>query len=129
MPSYAVDSSKQPMIATGVVGVVPVWVERPDGGRRPTDEQARDEDTGMPLWTVEVMYQQTSFNRVSSVTAMVTVPSVQEPKPAMLTPVTFEGLRVDVRLTKAKQLVEAWSADGLIGTPATGRASKTGEAA
>ena len=86
MPRYAVDSSKQPMIATGVVDVVPVWVERADGSRRPTDDQARDADTGMPLWSVEVMYQQTSYNRLSSVTAMVTVPLLDRPEPTMLTP-------------------------------------------
>ena len=128
MPRYAVDSSKQPMIATGVVDVVPVWVERADGSRRPTDDQARDADTGMPLWSVEVMYQQTSYNRLSSVTAMVTVPLLDRPEPTMLTPVTFEGLRVEVRLTRAKTLVEQWAADGLPSVTTSARAAK-GEAA
>lgn len=128
MPRYAVDSSKQPMIATGVVDEVPVWVERADGSRRPTDDQARDPDTGMPLWTVEVMYQQTSYNRLSSVTAMVTVPVLERPEPTMLTRVAFEGLRVEVRLTRAKTLVEQWAADGLAANAASSRAVK-GEAA
>ncbi len=72
MPNYAVDSSKQPMIATGVVGIVQEWEDR-DGARRPSDRQARDEGTGMPLWNVEVLYQQVSYGRVASVTAMVAV--------------------------------------------------------
>lgn len=128
MPRYAVDSSKQPMIATGVVDVVPVWVERPDGSRRPTDDQARDPETGMPMWTVEVMYQQVSFNRLSSVTAMVTVPAMERPAPVLLTTVAFEGLRVEVRLTKAKILIEQWAAEGLVMAAATSRTVK-GEAA
>ena len=110
MPNYAVDSSKQTMIATGVVGIVQEWEER-DGGRRPSDRQARDEATGMPLWNVEVLYQQASYGRVSSVTAMVAVGSVDEPKVTPLAPVEFEGLRVEVRVNKAKALVEAWAAD------------------
>lgn len=131
MPGYAVDSSKQPMIATGVVAMVQEWEER-DGSRRPSDRQARDENTGFPLWNVEVLYQQASFGRVSSVTAMVTVGSLEQPQVTALSPVQFEGLRVDVRLTKAKQLVEVWTADGVVGPkpaargvpgPADGRAA------
>ena len=121
MPNYAVDSRKQPMIATGVVGIVQEWEER-DGGRRPSDRQARDEATGMPLWNVEVLYQQASYGRVSSVTAMVAVGSVEEPKVPQLAPVEFEGLRVEVRVNKAKALVESWAADRL--APAAPTAAK-----
>lgn len=126
MPNYAVDSGKQLMVATGVVGIVQEWEER-DGGRRPSDRQARDEGTGMPLWNVEVLYQQASFGRVSSVTAMVSVPSLDEPKPAPLAPVGFEGLRVEVRVNKAKALVESWAADGLAApAAAAGRGARSG---
>ncbi len=114
MPNYVVDSRKQPMIATGVVGIVQEWEDR-DGSRRPSDRQARDEDTGMPLWNVEVLYQQTSFGRVSSVTAMVAVGAVEQPQVSALGPVVFEGLRVEVRVNKAKALVEAWVAESLAG--------------
>ncbi len=118
MPNYAVESSRQTMIATGVVGIVQEWEER-DGGRRPSDRQARDEATGMPLWNVEVLYQQASYGRVSSVTAMVAVGSVEEPKVSPLAPVGFEGLRVEVRVNKAKALVEAWAADALAPSAST----------
>jgi hypothetical protein len=116
MPTYAVDSSKQSMIATGVVGVVPEWDETPDGKRKPSDRQARDADTGFPLWQVEVLYQQDSWGRVSSVTAMVSVPALEEPAPQALSPVRFEDLRVDVRLNKRTgQLSENWGAASLAG--------------
>ena len=46
-------------------------------------------------------------------TAMVAVGSVDEPKVTPLTPVGFEGLRVEVRVNKAKALVESWAADAV----------------
>jgi hypothetical protein len=101
------------MTATGIVEAVNEWEETADGRRRPSDRQARNEDTGMPLWAVEVIYVQTSFGRKSTVTAKVTVDAVEEPKPAPLTPVTFEGLRVEVRTNKAGALIESWTADRL----------------
>ena len=112
MPNYAVESSRQTMIATGVVGVVQEWEEQA-GGRRMSDRQARDEATGMPLWNVEVLYQQSAWGRVSSVTAMVAVGAPEKPTVSPLAPVAFEGLRVEVRLNKVKVLVESWTADAL----------------
>lgn len=50
MPSYAIDSHRQAMTATGIVSAVQEWTETADGSRRPSDTQARDELTGMPLW-------------------------------------------------------------------------------
>lgn len=125
MPSYAVDSSKQPMILTGVQSVVFEWEEKPGGGRRPSERQARDENSGMPLWGVEVMYQQTSYGRVASVVGSVTIGSVDSPQVVALTPVTFENLRVEVRALKTGGLVENWSADG-IAAPAGVRSGRAG---
>ena len=114
MPTYAINSTKQSMTATGLTEAIFEWEETVDGRRRPSDKQARNEDTGMPLWAVEVLYVQTAFNRKHSVTSRVVVESVEEPKPAPLTPVTFEGLRVEVRTNKAGQLIESWSAERLV---------------
>ncbi|HET7388894.1 MAG TPA: hypothetical protein VFJ19_19750 [Nocardioidaceae bacterium] len=119
MASYAVDSSRQPMTATGIVEPVREWEETPEGKRRPSQIQARDEDTGMALWAVEVLYIQTSFGRKSTVTAKVTIGSESEPKPAPLTPVEFGGLEVEARVNKAGGFVESWHADHLA-TPAAG---------
>jgi hypothetical protein len=111
MPSYAVESTRQEMTATGIVEAVTEWEETPDGRRRPSDKQARNEDTGMPLWAVEVLYIQTAFGRKSTVTARVTVATQEEPKPAPLAPIGFSGLRVDVRINKTGGFVEVWSAE------------------
>lgn len=114
MPSYAVDSTRQPMTATGIVEEVKEWEKTPEGKRRPSEKQARNEATGMPLWAVEVLYIQTSFGRKSTVTARVTVDAQEEPKLSPLTPIGFNGLRVDVRVNKAGGLLEVWSADSLL---------------
>ena len=120
MPSYAVDSVRQPMIATAIVEPIMEWDEKPDGTRRPSERQARNEDTGMPLWGVEVLYTQTSFGRESTVTAKVTVGAEAQPSPIRLAPIGFVGLRVEARANKAGGFVEVWSAESLIdsGKPA-----------
>ena len=110
MASYAVDSIRQPMTATGIVEQVMEWEETPDGKRRPSKTQARDENTGMPLWGVEVLYIQTSFGR----RAKVTIGVEEEPKPSPMTPIAFTGLAVEARPNKAGGLVEMWSAEGLV---------------
>lgn len=102
------------MTATGLTEAIFEWEETADGRRRPSEKQARNEETGMPLWAVEVLYVQTEYGRKHSVTSRVVVEAVEEPKPAPLTPVTFEGLEVEVRTNKAGQLVETWTADRLV---------------
>ncbi len=116
MASYAVDSRRQEMTATGIVEAVHDWEEVGEGRRRPSEHQARDENTGMPLWAVEVLYTQTSYGRESSLTAKVTVGSVEKPTPARLAPVEFAGLRVEIRLNKAGGFSEYWSAEALADT-------------
>lgn len=114
MATYAVDSIRQPMIATAIVEPVMEWEETPDGRRRPSERQARNEDTGMPLWGVEVLYTQTAFGRESTVTAKVTVGAVEQPAPVRLAPIGFVGLRVEARANKAGGFVEVWSAESLM---------------
>jgi hypothetical protein len=60
MPSYAVDNIRQPMTGTGIVEQVMEWEETPEGKRRPSEKQAPNEKTTMPLWAVEVRYIQTT---------------------------------------------------------------------
>lgn len=132
MPSYMVDSMQQPFTATGIVDPVMEWVETPDGKRRPSkDKQARNENTGMPLWGVEVLYIQTAFGRRSTVTANVTVEAETEPKPAPMTPIGFNGLQVEVRTNKAGGLIEYWSAESIIDSGKAGqpRSGSSGEKA
>jgi hypothetical protein len=114
MATYAVDSIRQPMIATAIVEPVMEWDETPDGRRRPSERQARNEATGMPLWAVEVLYTQTSFGRESTVTAKVTVGAEEQPSPIRLAPIGFVGLRVEIRANKAGGFVEVWAAEALM---------------
>lgn len=113
MAHYAVESSRQPMTVTGIVDKVVEWEETPDGRRRPSERHARNEETGMPLWAVEVIYVQTSFGRKSTVTAKVIVGAAEEPKPAPLTAIEFTGLSVEARVNKAGGFSENWSAEAL----------------
>jgi hypothetical protein len=114
MATYAVDSIRQLMIATAIVEPVMEWDETPDGRRRPSERQARNEATGMPLWAVEVLYTQTSFGRESTVTAKVTVGAEEQPSPIRLAPIGFVGLRVEIRTNKAGGFVEVWAAEALM---------------
>jgi hypothetical protein len=114
MPNYAVESMRQAMTGTGIVEPVMDWIETPDGKRRPGDTQSRDERTGMLLWAVEVLYISESFGRKSTVTAKVTVGQEDEPKVAPLSPIAFNGLRVEVRTNKAGGFAEYWSAEGVL---------------
>jgi hypothetical protein len=101
------------MTATGIVEPVREWDEGADGRRRPSERQARDEGTGMPLWGVEVLYVQSTFGRLATVTARVTVGAVERPGLAALSPIGFAGLVVEVRTNKAGGLVESWSAEAV----------------
>ncbi|WP_152185547.1 hypothetical protein [Segeticoccus rhizosphaerae] len=126
MTAYAIDSKRQAMRSTGIVEEVFEWVER-DGKRRPSEVQARDEDSGMPLWSVEVIYQQQTWGRVSSVTNRVSVGMPQRPVLGEFEPVEFVDLRAEVRVNQAGGLVESWTAnrisDGKPATQASGQGS------
>jgi hypothetical protein len=117
------------MTASGIVEAVREWEETPEGRRRPSDKQARNEDTGMPLWEVEVLYIQRSFGRPSTVTARVVVEAVDEPRPSPMTPIGFTGLRVETRVNKAGGWTEFWSADAIIDGENPGASSSNGSTA
>ena len=113
MTFYAVDSKRQTILSTGIVNEVPEWVDGPDGKRRPGERQARDENTGMPLWDVEVLYRQTSYGRESNTTAPVRVGSPVRPVLHQFAPVEFRGLVVEVRV-RGGSLTESWKAEELV---------------
>ena len=113
MTFYAVDSARQVMRSTGIVNEVKDWVDGPDGKRRPSELQARDENTGMLLWDVEVLYRQVAFGRESNATGMVRVGGPVKPVLGEFAPVAFDGLCVEVRVSKAGGLSESWRADAV----------------
>jgi hypothetical protein len=121
MSSYAVDGERQVMLATGIVSPVMEWSEDAEGRRRPSEVQAVDRDaegngSGLLLWGVEVVYTSSSWGRVSTATALVTVPLREKPRVEAFKPLTFEGLVVDVSVNRAKGLTERWSAAGVKAT-------------
>ena len=75
--------------------------------------RTRDEDTGMPLWQVEVSYRTESFGRETTVNAMVTVGAPEQPKPGAFTHITFDVLRVNVHVNKAGGISERWAAESV----------------
>lgn len=110
--NYAIDCSRQGLKATGVVEDVMEWADTLDGRRRPTDVPARSE-SGLPLWSVEVLYSTESFGRPATVVARVTVPAAVAPKPNPMSAVSFVGLSVDVSPRRNGGIRESWRADGI----------------
>lgn len=113
MSTYAVDSDRQEMVATGIAEPLMEWMETPDGRRRPSDVQQRDENTGMPLWQVEVLYRDEAFGRPQTVKATVVVGAQEKPTPAAFTHVAFDVLRVQALVNKAGGWSERWSAESI----------------
>ena len=128
MAIYAVDSKRQQMVATGNVAPVNEWMDTPNG-RRQSDEQARDGDTGMLLWEVEVLYQSVSFGKHVTVTAPVQVGADAEPKVNPFTPVEFVQLVCSANVAKGGGLRESWRADRLVDGKAAHAAKPQGQAA
>jgi len=130
MTFYAVDSKRQARRSTGIVNEV---FER-DGKRKPSETQARDEDTGMPLWAEEVLYRQVAFGRESNTTGTVTVGAPVRPVRGEFAPAAFVGLTVEVRVIRASgSLAESWRAERLADCkpedkPSNGSASGSGSA-
>ncbi|WP_369370599.1 hypothetical protein AB1046_17655 [Promicromonospora sp. Populi] len=114
MATFAVDSKRQQMVATGVVEPVMEWVDTPEGKRRPGDNQARQEGTGVPLWGVEVVYQSEQWGRVSTESVKVTVPAQAMPAPSLFTPIQFTDLVASVRVIRANGgLSTSWEAGSI----------------
>lgn len=114
MATFAVDSNRQAMVATGVVEPVMEWVETAEGKRRPGENQARQEGSGLPLWGVEVVYQSESWGRVSTESVKVTVPSQGMPAPSLFSPIQFEDLVASVRVDRRNGgLTTSWEAAGI----------------
>lgn len=129
MTFYAVESKRQSMRSTGIVNEVKDWVDGPDGKRRPSEVQARDEETGLPLWEVEVLYRQVAFGRESNTTGVVRVGSPVRPVLGEFVPVAFLGLTVEVRVTKAGGLSESWRAESVDDKAGSGSTGQSGSSA
>lgn len=110
-----VDGQRINLISTGKVHAVPVWQD----GRMVDGQQVRDEATGMPLWSVDVVLDSADPTERSEALG-VRIPSLSAPVVTKWQPVIFEGLVVAVRTNKAGGLTAYWNADGVAG-PAPAR--------
>ncbi len=94
-------------------------------------QQARDANTGMPEWIVEVLRPVEEYGVPQTVVCKVQVPSAARPEVAE-GPVRFTGLKVTVAIKRQKpnepshaaELVEYWSAAGVESAPAPAPASR-----
>lgn len=99
--SYAIDTSATPFIATGIVHPVPVFGVDSAGNSRPTGEQATD-DSGVPLWEIEVLETVENFGKSATETVAIQVPSRSEPSVSPMTRAQIVGLTLDVYLSGVK---------------------------
>lgn len=106
-----VDSSRFSVVASGKIAPATEWIERADGGRARSDVQATN-DRGLPLWEVEVFYDDRIFGQDSSERARVSVPAQTEPKIAPFTPIQFVGLTVNAYASKGSMRTN-FSAEGI----------------
>ena len=115
MATFAVDSNRQQMVATGLVEPVMEWVETAESKRCPGDVQARHEDTGAALWGVEVVYQSASWGSVSTESVKVTVTAREMPAPSMFTPIKFDELVAAVHVGRRDNgLSTSWEAASIV---------------
>jgi len=89
---FPIDTSRFPLFATGKVTAVTEWI---DG--KPSKNQQRDADTGMPLWMVDVLIDD---DAARSTVAGVQVGSPTEPQVQKFRPVEFAGLAVSVYVNR-----------------------------
>ncbi len=109
-----IDVARLTMMALGVEAVQE-WVETADG-RRPSGEQARDEDSGLPLWQVGAMLNPIDGGDALG-TAVVTIALATMPAVTAGSPVEFEGLDAEIWAGR-KGLGGRFTATGVAGAKA-----------
>lgn len=133
MRNLPIDGSKIEFIATGKVLAKPAYVEMADGSRRkdPNGTQAADDrkgGTGLPLWTVDCVYDEEDEDRRSEPVG-VTVASAAKPAAEKWRPVQFEGLTCNVYLPKGSNFPAfSFKATGVV-SGASGGSKKSTPAA
>ena len=106
-----VDSTRFKAMFTGNYEPAREWTERADGSRTRSDVQASD-DSGVPLWDVEIVFSDRVYGQNRTESVMVSVPSKTEPVITGFTPAAFVGLTVNAYGTKTGMRT-SWTADGL----------------
>lgn len=122
MPALPIDASKITLVATGKIRAVRTYAEMADGSRRAVPDSQEKSDSGLPLWTVDVLIDDEESDRAEPVG--VKVASKEEPKPAKYQPVLFEGLRAMPYVDRRTNRVAlSFRADGIAAQSAGRKAS------
>jgi len=109
MSNLPIDSERLTAAFSGQVEPVVDWITGPDGKRTPGD-QARDEQSGLPLWTVHVMIAEGDRPML----AAVRLPAPECPTVQAFGPARFERLEAVARVNRnTGQLAIYWAAAGL----------------
>lgn len=129
MRNFPIESSRMTMISTGQASPVPVWVENPDGSRRPDPNGRQDKnEAGAPLWRVEVIIPgDEGDDRDRTGIHEVTVACVDDPKVGTFgEPLTFDHLMFSpgyLKKSTGQLTPPRWTADAVSVTSAVrGRA-------
>lgn len=77
MRSIPIDMGRVAFVGTGKVAPRAEYVEMSDGSRKASGNQQKDPDTGLPLWTIDVLVDDDDARRAEVVG--VTVPAAEEP--------------------------------------------------
>lgn len=99
MRSIPVDVSRVSFIGTGKTASRAEYVELSDGSRRASGNQAKQEETGLPLWVVDVLVDDDTARRAEVVG--VVVASYDEPVTQKWQPVRFRGLVATIYADRA----------------------------
>lgn len=107
--SLPVDTTRLNLVASCAPVPKAEWAQLSDGSRRPSGNQAKDED-GYPLWIVDCLAIGLERPEVIAVEVAGDQPEVQ-----VMQPVAFEGLVVQLNVSKKTGgLGTYWSADRVV---------------
>lgn len=90
MRNIPVDLTRCNLIGTGKVSAKAEYVELSDGSRKASGQQAKDVESGLPLWVIDVLVDDDDARRAEVVG--VTVASADEPVTVKYRPVPFRGV-------------------------------------
>lgn len=117
MRQIPVDTTRITFIGTGKAAARSEYAELSDGSRRRTGEQAKDKDSGAPVWVVDVLVDDDEADRAEVIG--VKIASWDEPKTTKWQPVRFRGLvAVPYVDSGSGRSALSFRAEGIDGAPA-----------
>ncbi len=110
MSTLPIDTERLTAVYSGQIEPVVDWVTDPATGKRAPGEQARDEQSGHPLWTIHILVAEGD----RPLLAAVRVPAAEAPSVTAFTPARFERLTATARVNRQTGLLALyWSASGI----------------